>query len=509
MLRFRTLGAMSILAIGLTTACEDSYVDPLPRPDQLDWPIGLQVHPNGRYLYAVNSNFDTRYSEAFGGTISVFDLEHEKLLTGNGPFIPSFGGQIKLNDDATKAYVTVRFDNQILALDVAENGSALGCKDGQGRLTSELDTCRIRRVPAVSDGALMPSDPFGLDVVTVQNSRTNIAAQDGIWTVSNGTQSADVDATGLSDATLATRLAAAVRTFDRLSASAQADLLSITGDDGQTLDLQITRPDQSPVEFTIASTDVLGVSHLRGTQLTAISVPDQVTAAASMRSAEFIPGSNDVERRPGTRDFYAAGRLSRELAIFQPYLAADTQQVEAIVDRGRVSLNHLTSAVDARALAFEPDGKTLYVATRNPDALHIVEITTANPETGSGTTHRVVDSIPLERNPSDIVRLQIGNHVRLYIPCYEAGVVQVVDPATRRLVDEIELGASPYIMAIDQGANCQPGSGQCLGYVSLFDDLPRAGGRCDSNREEPCGSIGVIDLNPDSPRYHTLIRKLY
>lgn len=509
MLRFRTLGAMSVLALGLTTSCEDSYVDPLPRPDQLDWPIGLQVHPNGRYLYAVNSNFDTRYNEAFGGTISVFDLANQKILTGNGPFIPSFGGQIKLNDDATKAYVTVRYDNQVLALDVAENGSALGCEDDQGRLTSELDQCRIRRVPSVSDGALMPADPFGLDVVTLQNSTATVVAQDGIWTVAIGPQNADVDATNLTSSTLAGRLAAAIRTFEGVSASAQDELLSVTGDDGQTFELQITPPDQTPVELINAKTDVLGVSHLRGTQLTAISVPDQSVAAASMRSAEFMPGTNDVERRPGTRDFYAAGRLSREIAIFQPYLAADTQQVEAIVDRGRVSLNHLTSAVDARALAFEPDGKTLYVATRNPDALHVVEITTANPETGAGTTHRVVASIPLERNPSDIVRVQIGDHVRLYIPCFEAGVIQVVDPATRRLVDEIELGASPYVMAIDQGAHCQPGSGQCLGYVSLFDDLPRAGGRCDSNREEPCGSIGVIDLDPDSSRYHRLIRKLY
>ena len=508
MSKVKSIGALAFLVV-CGSACQDTYVDPMPRSDQLDWPIGLEVHPNGRFLYAVNSNFDTRYNEKFGGTISVFDLETQEMLVGNGPFIPSFGGQIKLNDDASKAYVTVRYENQILSLDVAENGSALGCNlaaPGEPLdLTSDLEKCRIQRVPDVSNGSLIPSDPFGLDVLTLQTSRATLG-NGSQWTLTIDGNEFVVDVADAEQAAAA--LANAASNIPGVSAAAQGSDLALFGDDGQTFTASLSS-DAGAVEFETTRGDVLGVSHLRGTQLTAVSIPQQSVAAASVRSAEFISGSNDVLRRPGTRDFYAAGRISRDLAIFRPYLAPDTGRVEALIDRGRVTLNHLTSAVDARALAFEPDGKTLYVATRNPDALQVIQITAADPELGTGTAHRVVATIPLERNPSDIVRVQVGTQVRLYIPCFEAGVIQVVDPSTRQIVDEIELGASPYVMAVDRGGYCEPGSGRCLGYVSLFDDLPRAGGQCDSARQEPCGSIGVVDLDPESPRYNRLIRKLY
>ncbi len=500
------------LALGFSAACADTYVDPLPRADQLAWPIGLEVHPNGRYLYAVNSNFDTRYNEEVGGTISVFDLETQSMLVGNGPFIPSFGGQIKLNDDASKAYVAVRYENQVLALDVASNGSALGCdtsETAEQALTSEMDTCRIQKVPNTNDGVMMPSDPFGLDVLTLQTSRSEVKHADGFWTLSLGSFSSTIDATGRSlDEFLAT-LALTLNNLPGVSAIGRDGFLTVYGDDGNTFEVVLTDPASNVQVFDTTRSDVLGVSHLRGTQLTAISLPQQDVASASMRSAEFLAGSNAITRRPGTRDFYAAGRLSRDLAIFQPYLAPESQRVEALIDRGRVTLNHLTSAVDARAMVFEPDGKTLYVATRNPDALHVISIAPADPEKGTGTAHRIVASIPLERSPSDVVRLQVGTQTRLYIPCFEDGVIQVVDPATLAVVDEIQLGASPYVMKVDRGAYCTPGSGRCWGYVSLFDDLARSGGRCDLNREEPCGSIGVVDLDPESPRYHRLIRKLY
>lgn len=512
MSRIISIGTIAFLAI-FGVGCEDNYTDPLPRSDQLDWPIGLEVHPNGRFLYVVNSNFDTRYNEEHGGTISVFDLQTQKMLAGNGPYIPSFGGQIKLNTDGTKAYVTVRYENQILSLDVAENGSALGCNvpkvDGSSNLTSELATCRIQRAPDDSNGALVPSDPFGLDVLTLQSGTAEIPALQGQWTLTLDGVTVLVDATDRSPEVVASALAAGVNEMEGVSAQTDGAKLTLAGNDGQTFDATLTDTSGGHVVFEATKSDILGVSHLRGTQLTAVSIPQQDVASASLRSAEFLSGSNDVVRRPGTRDFYAAGRISRDIAVFQPYIAPGTQRVEALVDRGRITLNHLTSAVDARALAFEPDGKTLYVATRNPDALHIIDIAPANAETGEGTAHRIVASIPLDRGPSDIARLQVGDQVRLYIPCFDAGVVQVVDPATRQLVDEIELGASPYVFAVDKGEHCQPGAERCWGYVSLFDDLPRAGGRCDSNRDEPCGSVGVVDLDPTSPRYHRLIRKLY
>src|SRR5690606_9144267 len=146
--------------------------------------------------------------------------------------------------------------------------------------------------------------------------------------------------------------------------------------------------------------------HLRSTNLTSISIRGDLSTA-TMRSAEFVEGSNAVALRPGTRDFYAAGRFTRDVAVFQPYLEPVQGSVQALIDRGRVTLNGFPgSAIDARAIAFEPDGQTLYVVTRNPDALHVVELLPTNLETGAGVGHRVTKAITLNDQPSDIVRVE-------------------------------------------------------------------------------------------------------
>lgn len=494
--RVRKIALCVIAAVGLGFGgCETTYEDPFPRTDRVHWPIGLTVHPNGRFLYVVNSNFDTRYREDVGGTISVFDLETMKLLDGQGPYLPSFGGHIKLNGNATRAYVTARLDNQLVVLDVAPNGSAISCNG-----SSDSSECSLNRIPNTAGSPRIPVDPFGIDVATeTLGSVAEIAtAAQGDWVLTAGETSATYTATSDDSATkIAEELAVALGEV----AAVESNRITVKGA------ITVTAPDNGEASIREDIIDIIGLSHLRSTNLTGISIRDNL-ATASMRSAEFLEGTNTVARRPGTRDFYAGGRFSRELAIFQPYLEPQGA-VQGLVDRGRVTLNALTTAVDARAIAFEPDGNTLYVATRNPDALHVIEIVPQNAELGTGTAHRVVKAIALNAQPSDIVRAQINGRTLLYITCYDGQSIQVVDPQLGAIVDEIELGARPYIFATDSGPYCRPGADRCYGYVSLFDDMPRAGGSCTSNMEEPCGSIGVIDLNPNSSRYHQLIRKLY
>lgn len=477
--------------VGLTvmgTGCSAGYEDPLPRTDRLHWPVGLTVHPNGRFLYVVNSNFDTRYREDSGGTISVIDLETQKLLDGQGPYIPSFGANIKLNADASKAYVTARLNNQLLVLDVAENGSAISCEG-----SSDSRDCALRRVPNVSGAPFIPTDPFGLAVATdVLGGELVIeAAAAGEWRLeaAGGFATYVADETD-TEATIAAGLAG--------SLGLEADQNIITLGAGT---FNVRAPEGGEFESDIDSVDIIGLSHLRSTNLTSISIRGDLSTA-TMRSAEFVEGSNAVALRPGTRDFYAAGRFTRDVAVFQPYLEPVQGSVQALIDRGRVTLNGFPgSAIDARAIAFEPDGQTLYVVTRNPDALHVVELLPTNLETGAGVGHRVTKAITLNDQPSDIVRVERQGKVLLYIPCFEGRSIQVVDPAIGAVVAEVELGEKPYFFAADPRG--------MRGYVSLFEDLARSGGRCDDYLEEPCGSVGVIDLDPASPRYHRLIRKLY
>lgn len=163
--------AVCALAMG----CEP-YTEPLPRRDRLHFPIGVAVHPTGEYVYVVNSNFDSRYNADYGGTVSVVDTNTLELLPDSSPYIPSYGAKIKLNEDSSRAYVTARQGDAVVALDVgvaagAGLGSALTCPSEEGgRPSSDPTRCVLSRVPDTTDGAVMPADPFGLEVTTV--SRT-------------------------------------------------------------------------------------------------------------------------------------------------------------------------------------------------------------------------------------------------------------------------------------------------------------------------------------------------
>jgi hypothetical protein len=156
---------LALLCIG----CEP-FEEPLPRRDRLHFPIGMALHPNGNYLYVVNSNFDGRYAADRGSTIAVVDTRTLQLYSLGGAFLPSFAGYAALNEASNKLYVTARQGNSLVALDVSADGSALYC----GRDDSQTDglsadgfACTIRTIR--EDGnARVPSDPFGVAVTTIQ-----------------------------------------------------------------------------------------------------------------------------------------------------------------------------------------------------------------------------------------------------------------------------------------------------------------------------------------------------
>jgi hypothetical protein len=211
-----------------------------------------------------------------------------------------------------------------------------------------------------------------------------------------------------------------------------------------------------------------------------------------------------------------AGRRTNGVAIFQPYIN-DRGEVEAIVQRGSFALNHEAELVDARGLAFDADGDRLYVVTRTPDALHFVNIVPAEPATGQGREHKVVDSIPLPDQPSDIALHTTPQGRRLaYISSYDDRSIQVVDLDARTIVDEILLDASPYAIVIEPlTSGCASPTERCRAFVTLFNDARASADSC-GETSGGCGSVAVIDINPghrdpqnpELSRYHTVISKI-
>jgi hypothetical protein len=427
-------------------SCGESYQAPLPERDRIHYPVGLSMHPDGRFLYVVNTNFNVRYRPEIGGTVSVVDTRSMRIQAEQSPYIPSFGGDIELNDDASKAYVATRQGNSVISLNVAGPssdtgvaGGTLSCPGPDGQSTSDPARCIVDRVPNQDGGSLLPSDPFGLSVDTIRP--TNPAT-------------------------------------------------------GQAVPI-----------------DLVSVAYLASENVSTIAFPNRSIEGATMESAALLPGANAIERRPGTLNMYAAGRRDAGVSVFTPLINRSNDgnfgEVQALISKGGFDLSPSASNVDARDIAFGPDGDTLYVISRRPDALHIVDIGPADPDTGEGTRHRVRTSISLEDQPSSlVVHRGADGKRRIYVSCYDDRSIQVVDPAAEVVTDVIEVDGRPYDMVTDKADDrCQNPGETCRLYVSLFNDPPGTKSSCGPTAAQ-CGSLAMIDLDPSSSRYHRVVSKL-
>ncbi len=158
------------------TSCNNQAPGIAPDPNNIHYPVGVAVHPSGKFLYVTNSNFDLAYT---GGTVMVFSTEETKTvvvdragiktelktleqLKGSTVSIGSFAGQIILNRAGTKAYVAVRQDRKtdspidlsaILTLSIDAN------KTGKGHLNCDQVEVKKEQTGGVGEEDKFEKEP--------------------------------------------------------------------------------------------------------------------------------------------------------------------------------------------------------------------------------------------------------------------------------------------------------------------------------------------------------------
>jgi hypothetical protein len=118
---------------------------------------------------------------------------------------------------------------------------------------------------------------------------------------------------------------------------------------------------------------------------------------------------------------------------------------------------------------------SIYVANRSPAAMLVGDVSTISP-TGSSDSISFFDSVPLAPGPSRVIMGRVRNRdgnfePRIFVVCFDARLIFIYDPVTRRVDGQIRTGRGPHPLVMDPV--------EAIAYVGHFTD----------------SYIGLIDLD--------------
>ena len=149
-LRPAVLISLLLLLCTLCGCATDLIGDPADL-SKFEQPVGMAIHPNGRYAYVTGSNFDLNYRATDGGALYVVDLQTGSIVSAKR--MGSFATNVVLSHDARRGYTVTRGDDALVWFSISENGSSISCPEGDEESESLLD-CRV----------ILDNDPSGVSI---------------------------------------------------------------------------------------------------------------------------------------------------------------------------------------------------------------------------------------------------------------------------------------------------------------------------------------------------------
>lgn len=391
---------VSLIAIGIA-GCTASSDDVRPPEDQLFFPTGAAVAPDGSKLFVVNANSELRYDS---GSVAVLDLalvdqvhtgwvkqrqapvgcqadqdhtetlicdEAQFILSGQGARIGNFGTDIAVQDfhnGTSRLIIPTRGDPSVAWLDY--DGATLSCTSAEGFALCD-DAHRLYAVHDDPNIGLLPDEPFSVF--------------------------ADSD----SGFAVVTHLATGAVTLIDSPAGGTATIADIaTG------------------VFAADATGLRGSTGVTGTRVNGTTLV-YVGSRSEDRVAMFTVG------RPGNA---------------APYLLPSSY----FFLHNTVGVNAGASS-DTRGMAFSPAGDRLYVVNRRPPSLQIYD-TSLKPTGFPANTGIAATDICSQA--AALAVMDAGDGDRAYIPCFQDGELYVVDPRGQAAVEDIvSIGRGPFAVA--------------------------------------------------------------
>lgn len=417
--------ALSLLMMSLLSACE-IYDGDLPPTDELQMPNALAVHPTGKYLYVLNSNYNSEYRQDLGGSLAIIDLEEMNLLADRTLCLPSFGSALAFSsshfaEDEPRFLLGVSKSNRgLFTLALNEEGDHASCtykgQDIGNTCVSDIATLkgvskRHRRLPC--------------EVVDIMDDPSAAIAIPPVENVTPMEQDAFMIA-------------------------------------GQRLG--------SIVALNLVDGEIRG-HDAQGSQSKRRHLSKIVD--------RFIGGATAMARHPLTEEIYISGRNDRNINAVQwlrepvgdPEL--NDQQGFAVHPAltGRVQLQTNASNLELRALRFSDNGERLYAISRRPGALFVIDTSL---DSDGNPRNRQMHRILVSGQPGSFDLITQGGRTYAYISLFDKRKVAVVDVESGTRVSTIDVGSTPYAITADP---VRPRV-----YVALFEENAVAVIDADPNR---------------------------
>ena len=479
--------AVLACAAGLV-ACQTEDPGIAPQNNALYFPSSVALDPSGELLYVANANADLRYN---GGTVVALDLRKlpDDLSTlgavaGCGPdrvdasrwecdistfVIPQatvrigdFPGELQLSSDGSRLFVPVRGNNHLLWVDVVRlsgaqpvdlrcnDSSDQGCGAAAGGDCAQWDCDDRHRVRVVEGvGALLPSEPFGIllqevAAVFVDKDGRRHTWQDGVSGVAPNCGDTPLCVAGVRETECCTPKGA----YDHIY------LTHLVGGE---------------VSFFTSDASGVVLRDYRGGFFDTSSV-----LKGGYALAPSLPGD------PHSL-IYVSSRTDSVMGSF--VIDADAR----IVHSRRTAIQAASPGRDVRGIAFSPGGEHLYAISQNPPSLVSLDM---RPD-DDGQPLQAVDWITEVCTEPSVLKLSAhplypaNPQAQLaWVVCFGEAAIFVVDTLRGELVDRVETGAGPNGLVFDPPHQ--------RAFIANFAD----------------NTIGVLELNPQSPNYRRLVARL-
>lgn len=432
-------------AAGCTASAEDVRAP----QDQLFFPTGLAVTPDGQFLFVANANSELRYDS---GSIGVVDLDVVRNVIG--PWVASHSRTGDCEPDP-------------------DHGETLVCDEAQF----------FKKNAGVRIGN------FATDL-TIQNFR----ATGGIVRVIAPTRGdpsitwADFVNNNL-QCTRGTETYALCDDAHRLtSVQNDPDLATIPSEpfgvyaDPTSGFAMVTHLDTGSVTLIRAPSD--------STQVAAVDVRPNVFApdlATGFRGATGIAGRPSAV--PGDALVYVGSSSEDRI---QTFTVGRRDGAAAYLLPGSYFFldavgGNAGGSTDTRGLRFSPTGDRLYVVNRTPPTLQVYDTSL---EPSGVPRNAATGASDICREASGIAVFDAGAGERTYVTCFQDGQVYVVDPAGQSQVEDIiSVGRGPYAAAAISGDN--PADPKLLFVSNFLED-----------------TIAVVDVSPGSPQRNRVVLRI-